>query len=357
MSETIHSSESPKPDPALTPEGTHVSDAEGRLNADAGANSGTRRLRLASAVAGLLVVIILLAIGGGIYAFRQHAAQNPQIAALDARIAAMDGQIGTLKAQTARLAAQQAAPRPPAEIKLPASVTAKIDGLQQNVTALSSKIDGLQQNTAALSSKIDGLQQNTTALAATVTADHTALAGVQSNVANLQSGLASVQSSLGNMPKLAAKARRMDQIAVASLALQTGEPLGAIPGAPPALARFATANPPTEAALRLAFPDAARKAAVAGGDVQASGGFWDQVKMRAENLVTVRRGSDVLVGSRAEGVLAAAQRDLDAGDLRGAVAALNTLPPPAKAAMQGWIDQAAALVAARQALIAIAEQH
>ena len=55
-------------------------------------------------------------------------------------------------------------------------------------------------------------------------------------------------------------ARRMALVQSASAALETGQKLGDLPGAPSALARFADTNPPTEAALRLAFPQAARQA-------------------------------------------------------------------------------------------------
>ena len=49
-------------------------------------------------------------------------------------------------------------------------------------------------------------------------------------------------------------ARRIAQVQAAAMALDAGQKLGDLPGAPPALARFADAAPPTEAALRLAFP-------------------------------------------------------------------------------------------------------
>ncbi|HET9147339.1 MAG TPA: hypothetical protein VFN77_04770 [Acetobacteraceae bacterium] len=312
MSETITPSESPKPDHVILSENPP---------AEPVASEPVRRGWPASSVLlGLILLILLLGIGGGVYIARQRAAMSSEIAALKARIGAMDGQIGALKAQTARIAAKQAVPTPPVQAKLSASAAAEINGLQQNVTSL----------------------------AATVAVDHTALAGVQSSLKDMQSGL-------GDVPRLAARAQRMDRIAAAILALQTGQPLGAIPDAPPALARFASAKPPTESGLRLAFPADARKAELAGGDVPASGGFWQRVRMRAASLVTIRRGDKVLVGSRAEADLAAARQALDAGDLQGAVAALDGLPPPAKAAMQGWIGQAKALLAARKVLISMAE--
>jgi hypothetical protein len=48
------------------------------------------------------------------------------------------------------------------------------------------------------------------------------------------------------------------------------------------------------------------------------------------------------------------QQALDAGDLRGAVAAVEKLQGPAAQAMSGWLEQAKALLAARAALAEMA---
>ncbi len=71
---------------------------------------------------------------------------------------------------------------------------------------------------------------------------------------------------------------------------------------------------------------------------------------RVQNVVTVRQGDRIVLGDPASGTLAAAQTALDAGDLAGAVKQLDTLHGPAAAAMGGWLGQARALLAARDAL-------
>jgi hypothetical protein len=71
-------------------------------------------------------------------------------------------------------------------------------------------------------------------------------------------------------------------------------------------------------------------------------------------LVTIRRGNDVLVGAASSVVLGAAQDRLDAGDLAGAVAALDALDPAAATAAAAWKGDAQALLAARAALAAMA---
>jgi len=147
-----------------------------------------------------------------------------------------------------------------------------------------------------------------------------------------------------------ARAASLARLQRAALALDRGVPIGEIPDAPGALSRFAAAAPPTEAALRLSFPDAAERALAASrpeGDVQ---GMADRVWQRVRSLVTVREGGRVLLGAPAAVVLRAAEEKLDAGDLAGAVAELQALDPPAAAAMADWREQAASLLAAREAL-------
>ena len=66
--------------------------------------------------------------------------------------------------------------------------------------------------------------------------------------------------------------------------------------------------------------------------------------------MTVRQGDRVLVGDPIAGVLAQARQSLDAGDLEGAVKALDGLAGPAKAGDEHWVDQARSLLEARAAI-------
>ncbi len=142
----------------------------------------------------------------------------------------------------------------------------------------------------------------------------------------------------------------MARIQAARAALAAGEPLGPIPDAPPELARFADARPPTEAALRLAFPAGRRRRA--GGQPPGYAGkpFGERLWQRAQGLVTVREGDRVIVGDPSAGILADARSHLEAGDLAGAVAAVSTLTGPAAQAMAAGSTQAKSLLAARAAL-------
>jgi len=64
----------------------------------------------------------------------------------------------------------------------------------------------------------------------------------------------------------------------------------------------------------------------------------------------------VLVGDPAAGVMARARSALDGGDLAGAVAAVGSLSGSAADAMAVWLADAKALLAARAALVNLAER-
>jgi hypothetical protein len=141
-------------------------------------------------------------------------------------------------------------------------------------------------------------------------------------------------------------------------ALAAGQPLGTalqpIKDPPSALTRFATLAPPTEAGLRLSFEQAAQLARAASDAAMNRDGSKSSVLQsagqRLSGLVTVRRGEQVVWGDAAEAELERARRALVAGDLELSLSALEKLPPAARQAMEGWADQARALIAARAAL-------
>lgn len=155
---------------------------------------------------------------------------------------------------------------------------------------------------------------------------------------------------------LAARTDRVARLQEASTALRVGEPLGDIPNAPPALARYAKLPPPTETALRLGFPALADQARIASRPDTAGHGFLERSWARMQESVTVRAGDQVIVGNSAAGVLARAQTSLDAGDLPGAVSALAALQGRPADIVHDWIDKARGLIAARDALAGLEGQ-
>jgi hypothetical protein len=181
------------------------------------------------------------------------------------------------------------------------------------------------------------------------------LSAVQAQVASDHGALSMVQANATDLGKLTQQMTLLNALGTARLALDAGQPLGQIPNAPPALAQFATVAPPTEAQLRESFADAARAAEAASLSADGGTGFWARVKLRLEGLITISNGNDVVFGPPGAAALNAARQALENGDLAQAVAALQGLNAPAQAAMAGWLADAQALLAARAALLAMAQ--
>jgi hypothetical protein len=221
-----------------------------------------------------------------------------------------------------------------------------------------SKIDhGLAQQKAALETldqrlaKLEQAAGQDQPTAQTQSQDAAALAALNARLGRLEQGQGQDQAKDSGAAKDATLAIKLE---AAQAALLAGQPLGALPNAPPALSRFATTPPPTEAGLRAAFPQAAAAALAASRPDTAQQSFFQRALARIQQTVTVRRGDHVIVGDPAAGVLARAQDDVSNGDLKGATEALRSLNGPAQAAVQGWVAQVNALLDARAALASLA---
>ncbi len=276
-----------------------------------------------------------------------------RVAALEQRPAAapdlgpVEQQIATLKAEITAMPA--GAPSPdlgPLENRVSA-----MERQVQAVLALKSQLDTISRQLAGqqaeFGSRLTQLATDQRGLAVQVHDLNDALGAAQVSVSKQ---LQTVQQQASTAVAAAEKSARLARIEAARAALEAGRPVGSIDGAPPALARFAATSPPTEAALRLAFPAAAKAALDAAQPDTAGKPFGERLWQRAQQLITVREGDRVIVGDPASGVLAHTQQELDAGDLSGAVASVSTLSGPTAQAMASWLDQANALLAARAAL-------
>ncbi|WP_149538625.1 hypothetical protein [Siccirubricoccus phaeus] len=176
--------------------------------------------------------------------------------------------------------------------------------------------------------------------------------------AQLGQRIAALEAAQQRLAAIEGRTARLAAVDALRSSLISGQPLGPalarIGEAPAALTRFANAPPPTEAGLRLSFEEAA-KAARAASDaaMQPDGsraGVVDSALARLGGLVTIRRGEQVVWGDAAEAEIERARRALEAGDVEMSLTHIEKLPPPARAAMQGWAEQARALLAARAAL-------
>ena len=222
-----------------------------------------------------------------------------------------------------------------------AVLQAQVAGLQQLANRAQPAPDSITVQ-ADLAQKFADLNAQVTALLAQSATDHATL-----------SALATQNTDL---TKITSKMTLLSRLESARMSLDAGQPLGDIPGAPPALAKFAASAPPTQAQLVLAFPAAARAANIASVEKLEGVSYWSKVRARFESLITITNGSHVIIGPPAAAIVGQAGQLLNAGDLNGAVAELRNLSPTTQGAMGSWLPQARGLIAARNAIIAMAGQ-
>ncbi|MGE0225205.1 MAG: mitofilin family membrane protein [Acetobacteraceae bacterium] len=243
-------------------------------------------------------------------------------------------------------------------------VTQRLDGLEklsERVNALEARpvpdLAPLQERVAQLeqrpavdpqvASRLDAISSRLESLTGRT---QTAEANVSQRMQALEARIGKLETTATQITNTAARASRLARIQSAEAALDAGQALGQIPGAPPAVARFASTAPPTLSSLRLAFPAAERAAHAASQPSLEGKPFMDRVWDRAQGLVTVRQGDKVLVGDNSAGPLARARVALEAGDLEAAVQAVSSLQGAPAQAMAPWLTDARALLDARAAL-------
>ena len=292
---------------------------------------------------------------------------NPVVAELGRRVHALGEQTAQAASSAASLAQQvqalsdrldkleHAAPASGAAPDL-GPVNARLDSLAAQIDALSKapRADGQPAEPAASPQAVTDLAAKLDAAAAAQKAALDQLTDqAKQSVAALATRLDKLEQGAGAVSSTAEHAARLTAIQAAVVALNAGQKLGDIPGAPPALARFATTNPPTETALREEFPGVAAHAREVSRPDVSHKSFLERALTRLQQSVTVRQGDDVLVGDPAAGVLAEAEEKVRIGDLDGAVASLRRLQGPAADAVKDWADRAQALADARAALAAM----
>lgn len=233
-----------------------------------------------------------------------------------------------------RVAALETRPAPPPPANL-APIEARVAAVEARKPAdlgpIETRLGTLEKQEAATAADIGKLEPR--------------LGAVETQAKQTAAGLGAISD----------RAQRSGRLIAATAALEAGQQLGDLPNALPAVAKFAHEAPPTEASLRLSFNQAAEAAHRASQPaITDNQPFLDRMWTRAQQSVTVRQGDRVLVGDPIAGVLAGARQALDAGDLVGAVKALDGLSGPARAAMAGWIGRAQSLLDARAALAEMA---
>jgi hypothetical protein len=279
--------------------------------------------------------------GGGVDPAEIEALRND----LQRRTSASDQQLNELNQRIADLA-QKADARPTTD----PAVQQAVQGLQQSQQGMQQALQGLQQGLQGVQQGLQGLQNDTR------------------KVAVAQTELSDRVSRIEAQASQQVNAGRADQallLAVGQLrdAVSGSRPYAAELGAVQALGRdrpnvLAAAEPlgaraqtglPSLAVLRQRFNDTAR-AIVQAEESPPSQDLGQEVLGRLRSLVTVRRVGTAPEDRPAQGAVAQAESALSAGDLAGAVAALDKLSGPAAEAAKPWLDDARARVAAEGAV-------
>jgi hypothetical protein len=241
-----------------------------------------------------------------------------------------------------------------------ADIDTRLNNLEQRPTAdiskIAARLDALEGRVAdqtRLAARMDTLSGRIESLSGR---DQSDVDLAKQQVGALASRVAALEANTTSGEAVTRRLNRLARLEEASLALAAGRAIGDVPDAPASLARYAHAPPPTEADLRLRFPQAELAALAARQPDQNDAPFLDRVWDRAQGLVTIRRGGNVVVGNPSAVVLTRAKTAIDAGDLAGAVAAVESLKGPPGQAMSAWLSDAKALLEARTALAQLAAQ-
>jgi len=289
--------------------------------------------------------------------------QASSLQGLGDRLGAVEGRVATAEKQDAasfqgltdRLGAVEG--RVAAAEKQDAS---SFQGLTDRLGAVEDRAGTAEkQDAASFQGLTDRLGTVEGRVAAADKQDATSFQGLTDRLGTVEGRVAAVEkqgsTTAGQLGGVAERAQRISRTQVAAAALEAGQKLGEIPGAPPALARFAYNAPPTEAGLRLSFNAAAEAAQNASQPGAMEGQpFASRLWTRAQQSLSVRQGDRVVLGDPVAGLLAHARQALEAGDLSSAVSTLDGLTGPAAAAMADWVSQARGLLDARSALATMA---
>jgi uroporphyrinogen-III synthase len=310
-----------------------------------------RRARGVSPIAALALVLALAALGWT--AWRELAPRadsvGDRLARVEQRAVAFERDVG------GRIGAID---------QVRAEAERRAAALSERIGAVEAGLGSLSAETKALATRIEQLAQEPKSEAdparlAALTAENRRLG---QELARLQEEVVSLNSTMGER----GEQRRGDSLVLAigqlrdalargapyAPALTTARSLaGDEPAVQPSLDALepgAARGLPTRADLRARFDKVAVEIARSDTAADASG-WWRPIADRLSSLVAIRRVGDV-EGSDTPAVLARAEQRLDADDLAGAVAEVETLQGGAAAAAQPWLAEARARVAADAAM-------
>lgn len=318
---------------------------------------------------------------------------------LQDRLAAVEGRVDGLADQIGGLRSPSDAAAPGAPASVPPALAATVAGVGQRAEALgrqtealvkqtetlSRQTETLARETAAVGSKAESLAQRIDDLARRADGFEAQLAQVADapvTAKALMPRVDALEADSLQTKRLADRFREVETAAketvdkaqhLAATVLAVQQLKAALAGSGPftaqlaslqALARddagleaaLAVLEPraatgiPSLAALQGSFPSVA--AAVSRAGVATAGESWgERTVNRLAGLVTIRRvGPAAVEAGGTEGALALAEQTLAAGDLAGALAALDAVQGADAQPLQPWLADARARLAAEKAL-------
>lgn len=267
--------------------------------------------------------------------------------------------VSAFEAQTAALAAELAAQTSAQAARLDALEAVGVAAVLETVGSLEGDLEGIAARIAALENQPAIAPATPGAPVEAVEELQSALAAQNAQIAALaERAEAAEASAAGEAARILARAALTRVVT----AVDSGEGFGpaladleevAPVEVPDALRVAAETGVPTLAALQASFPDAARsglaaaRAEVPESEVVGITGFLKrQLNVRS---VTPREGDDP------DAVLSRAQAAVSGGDLGAALSEMELLPEVARAAMNDWLEAAAARKAAQDAANALSD--
>jgi len=327
--------------------------------AEAAAKAATKKLAAIEAPSEAQAARLKAAEAQAAEAARTAGALKSDLAALEARMGAatpagrleaIGKELAELRARIETLAktAGGGAGAPAAAVAENAGkIAANAQGLAANTQALAAAKARGEALETALKSEAARLEKAAQGLAARLSALERQVAASAAGSAG-RGREASLVAAIGQLREAVRDGRRYADELAAVRALAKDPPARAMT----LLASAAATGVPDGRGLRARFP-ATAVAILRAARMPAKGSWIDRAVARARSVVVIRRTGPGVAGTSPEALVARAEVQLGAGDLKGAVATLGGLDGPAAAAAKPWLDPARAHLAAIDAVAAL----
>ncbi len=290
---------------------------------------------MAAGIVGAVLALLLIYF---VFTGQTSGPTTDEVAALRSDIAKSDQRIAGLESQlheTAQKAGRPAAP------------SADTEGLKKQISELAARVAQLEARPAPAAVSQDAIQQSLGPLAARVTeleTHVTSLAKAQSEIQTnskataLALALYNLRRAANEGRPFASELKSVAEMSPVQLDLATLEAHG-------------DKGVPSLKQLKTDFEAAATKA-IDSENEPADNSFTSELWSKAKSFIRIRRKGDV-PGDTTRAILARAEYQLDAGNLKKAASEVEQLQGRAAEAMQSWETELKAKIAADEALASV----